>query len=65
MVLEEAGAGSTEQHKIVGGGQQIEDEEHELHEDDEEGAEYLVPQGKNNMQVEYRDNDGGIIDLQQ
>ena len=66
MVLEEAGAGgSTEQHKIVGGGQQIEDEEHELHEDDEEGAEYLGNQAQNNMQVEYREKDGGIIDLKQ
>jgi hypothetical protein len=42
MVLEDAGLGvSTEQHKIVGGGQQIEDDEHELHEDDDDGAEYL------------------------
>jgi hypothetical protein len=76
MVLEDVnGAGngsSTEQHKIVGGGQQIEDDdEHELHEEDEEGAEYLMPNGANHhhqhqkMQVEYREKDGGIIDLKQ
>ena len=64
MILEDVGGGSTtEHHKIVGGGQQIEDdEEHELHEEDEEGAEYLG-QHQNNMQVEYREKDGGIIDL--
>lgn len=63
MVLEDAGAGgSTEHHKIVGGGQQIEDDEHELHEDDEDGAEYLGAH-QNNMRVEYRGNDDGIIDL--
>ena len=40
MILEDA-TGMNERDKIIGGGQQIEDEDDELQEEDEEDAEYL------------------------
>lgn len=55
MILEDAVEGS---QQIVGGGQDIEDEEgDEIQEDDEEGAEYLDDQHhRNQMQVEYQED---------
>ncbi len=55
MILEDAVDSS---QQIVGGGQDIEDEEgDEIQEDDEEGAEYLDDQHnhRNQMQVEYQE----------
>lgn len=54
MILEEAGAGmhGESEQQILGGGQEIEGDE--LHEDDEEGAEYLDGHHGQGLQVEYR-----------
>ena len=46
MILEESAAEGPDRHQIVGGGQQIEDDE--IHEEDEEDAEYLDNEARYN-----------------
>lgn len=55
MVLEDA---------IIGGGQQIEDDG-EIHEDDEEGAEYLDNQPPQPPQMHKQQDNGQDLTIQQ